>query len=269
MGEGDDLLAKKKEFFEAFFKKGAEFAEELLRENEKLRFRLIKVEADLAETHAVAPTGATLKELAEKIHAMEKEREALLSRFAAVETQHRAYAERFHQIERENASLASLYVATYQIHSGTGPEEVVRTVIEVLVNFVGAKSFAIFILDEEPRLLRPIAAEGMESPAAVPLGEGTIGKVGDGGQAHFADLGPAENEPRIVVPLRWQDRVVGVVAIWEFLSQKTELLDVDYELFHLLGAHAASALAAACLAAEAGGAPPLRYQTLAGLLGKP
>jgi nitrate/nitrite-specific signal transduction histidine kinase len=266
MGEGDDLLAKKKEFFEQFFKKGAEFAEELLRENEKLRFRLIKVEADLAETQTATPTAATLKELAQRIHT--KEREALLSRFQAVETQNRAYAERFHQIERENASLASLYVATYQIHSGTGPQEVVRTVVEVLVNFVGAKSFAIFILDEEPRLLRPVAAEGMEPPPAVPLGEGIIGRVGDGGQAHFADLGPAESDPCIVVPLRWQDRVVGVVAIWEFLVQKTELLDVDYELFHLLGAHAASALAAACLAAEAGGAP-LRYETLAGLLGKP
>jgi len=232
MGEGDDLLAKKKEFFEAFFKKGAEFAEELLGENEKLRVHLTQIQTDLAERN-------------------------------------RVYSERFHQIERENASLASLYVATYQIHSGTDPQDVLRTVLEILVNFVGAKTFSILLLDEETRLLRPVAAEGMESPAAVPLGEGIVGKVGDGGQAHFADLGPAGVEPRIVVPLRRQDRVVGVVAIWEFLSQKTELLDVDYELFHLLGTHAASALAAACLAAEAGGAPPLRYETLAGRLGKP
>ena len=39
MSEGssgsDDLVAKQKEFLEAFFKKGAEFTEELLRENEK------------------------------------------------------------------------------------------------------------------------------------------------------------------------------------------------------------------------------------------
>jgi len=198
-----------------------------LGENEKLRLHLNRIEADLAEKN-------------------------------------RNYAERFHQIERENASLASLYVATYQIHSGSGPGEVLRTVLEILVNFVGAKTFSVFILDEETRLLRPIATEGMPPPAPVPLGEGRIGRVCESGQGSFDG-----DAPRIAVPLLWKQRVVGVVAIWELLSQKTELLDVDYELFHLLGAHAASALAAACLAAEAGGAPPLRYGTLAGQLGKP
>jgi nitrate/nitrite-specific signal transduction histidine kinase len=207
-----------------------------------------------------------LKELVEKIHSLEQERAKLLSRFSEVETESREYAARFHQIERENASLASLYVATYQIHSTFVPRQVLRTMLEILVNFVGAKTFVVYVLDDEPRLLRPVAAEGMPGPGAVVLGDGIIGRVGDSGQGHFSDVGPAGRDPRICVPLRLKDRVVGVVAIWDFLAQKTELIDVDYELFNLLGAHAASALEAACLAEAAGGAPPLRYETLAGLI---
>ncbi len=173
---------------------------------------------------------------------------------------------KIHQVERENASLASLYVATYQIHATFEPRQVLRTMHEILVNFVGAKTFAVYVLDDEPRLLRPVTVEGMEGTGAVPLGEGIIGRVGDGGRSHYSEVGPAGLDPRICIPLRLKDCVVGVVAIWDFLTQKTELVDVDFELFDLLGAHAASALEAACLAAEAGGTPPLRYETLAGLL---
>ena len=37
-------------------------------------------------------------------------------------------------------------------------------------------------------------------------------------------------------------------VVWEFLQQKTELQDVDHELFNLLAAHAATAIYSAQLA---------------------
>jgi GAF domain-containing protein len=169
------------------------------------------------------------------------------------------------ELLRENDKLRALYVATYQMHSAFDPGEVLRTLLEILVNFVGAKTFAVYVLDDEPRLLRPVCAEGMALPGAVALGDGIIGRVGATGESHLADVGPAGPEPRICIPLRLADRVAGVVAIWDFLVQKTGLLEVDFELFHLLAAHAASALEAACRAAETGRSP-LRYETLAGLL---
>jgi nitrate/nitrite-specific signal transduction histidine kinase len=270
-GGGDDLIAKQKEFLAAFFKKGAEFTEELLRENEKLRFRVVQLEEQIASSARSIPTPATLRELVEKIHNLEQEREQLLTRYASVEAENRQYEQRFHQIERENHNLASLYVAAYQIHSTFALREVVQTIVEILLNFVGAKSFAILVLDDDRGAFRTIAVEGMDR-AEVPdvkLGQGVIGKVAETGQPQFAgDIRPAAHlgEPQICVPLRMKDKVVGALAIWDFLIQKTELVEVDYEIFNLLGAHAASALEAARLAAGAGEGPRLRFAALQGLL---
>ena len=41
-----DLVESKREFIETFFKRGAEFTEELMRENEKLRFRVVQLEEE-------------------------------------------------------------------------------------------------------------------------------------------------------------------------------------------------------------------------------
>ncbi|HVJ22247.1 MAG TPA: hypothetical protein VM686_42870, partial [Polyangiaceae bacterium] len=48
-----------------------------------------------------------------------------------------------------------------------------------------------------------------------------------------------------------EDRVVGVIAIFSTLTQKTRFDAVDFELFKLLGQHAAAALVCASLFAQA------------------
>ena len=79
-----DLVESKREFIETFFKRGAEFTEELMRENEKLRFRVVQLEE---ERRALAPprsrrrpaAGAgALRELVSRIEQLEREREPLL-----------------------------------------------------------------------------------------------------------------------------------------------------------------------------------------------
>lgn len=274
-GGGDDppdLVTRQKEFLDAFFKKGAEFTEELLRENEKLRFRVAKLEEQIASSARAIPTPATLKELVEKIHSLEQEREQLLLRFSSVEAENRDFVQRYQQIERENNNLASLYVASYQLHSTLDLRDVLQIVVEIVLNFIGARTFAVMLLDDESRELRAVAVEGAakEAVPARKLGAGVVGQVAESGEPRFQKMAlhadPARDEPAICVPLRFRDRVVGVIAVWEFLQQKTELADVDYEIFNLLGAHAASALEAARLAAEAGDAPRLRFAAFAGLL---
>jgi hypothetical protein len=70
-----------------------------------------------------------------------------------------------------------------------------------------------------------------------------------------ADLSKLDR-PVILVPLHIGSRVVGAIVIWDLLQQKTALQDVDYELFNLLGSHAAAALQGAKLTAELEGRPP-------------
>ena len=77
-----DLAASKKEFIETFFKRGAEFTEELMRENEKLRYRVVQLEEERRILVARGdPTpgseGRTLRELVARIESLESERAAL------------------------------------------------------------------------------------------------------------------------------------------------------------------------------------------------
>ena len=219
MSEGssgsDDLVAKQKEFLEAFFKKGAEFTEELLRENEKLRFRVVQLEEQVAASTRAIPTPATLKELVERIHALEQEREVILRRFAGIEEENRQYEQRYHQIERENNNLASLYVAAYQLHSTFELREVLQTIAEILLNFIGAKTFAVMLIDSESKELRAVVTEGVAKTDVKPqtVGEGSIGSVAASGQARYAQRGGFTAghgaDPIVVVPLRFKDRAVG------------------------------------------------------------
>ncbi len=204
--------------------------------------------------HASGP----LRELVTRIEQLESEREQLLARFKDVEAENHDFEHRSKEIERENNNLANLYVASYQLHSTLDLREVTQIILEILLNFVGAKTFAILLLDEEANILRPLASEGVprgEVPV-VKAGEGIIGGVVKTGEP-LVDGAPHKgsrnlDRPVIVSPLRIKERVVGAIVIWEFLQQKTELQDVDFELFNLLAAHAAFALQGAKLAHELG-----------------
>ncbi len=259
--------ASKREFIETFFKRGAEFTEELMRENERLRFRVVQLEE---ERRALLSRGdptpgtaqSTLRELVARIESLESERHALLERYAGVERASADFSTRYHDIERENNNLANLYVASYQLHSTMDLREVTQIILEILLNFVGAKTVAIQLVDDDKRRLRTLAAEGVDR-AKIPetaLDEGRVGHAIATGQPFYDEerlrVRPDLAQPGIVVPLKIRERVVGAIVIWDLLVQKTALADVDYELFNLLGAHAAAALIGAKLNAELNGRPP-------------
>ena len=172
-----------------------------------------------------------------RIEELLKENEKLRLRVAELENQLEAHE-----------SLASLYVAAYQLHATFELHEVVQIVVEILINLVGAKTFAIFLYDGERRRFRPVAAEGAVRAELAERGEvssePTYGRTASG-------VDPRRDEPPICIPLRIRDQVVGMIAIWELLRQKPGLAEVDFEIFNLLGSHAASALEAARLRAEA------------------
>src|SRR4051794_34180060 len=143
--EASDLQTSKREFIETFFKRGAEFTEELMRENEKLRFRVAQLEEErraLTSSPAAAdkPGAGALRELVARIETLEHEREQLMSRFSGVEKMNHDFSDRYHDIERENNNLANLYVASFQLHSTLDLRELTQIILEILLNFVGAKT---------------------------------------------------------------------------------------------------------------------------------
>jgi cell division protein FtsB len=263
--ERDDvgLLAKRREFLDTYFRKGAEFAQELLHDNERLRFRIAQLEEELATARPASPSSAAIRELLERIERLEAEREALASRFREVEDLNRDFEARYGEIERENNDLANLYIASSQLNAALEPADILATVIEVVLNFVGAKVFAVLWRGDEGAF-EALAAEGID-PAAVPrlgLGDGPVAEALRTGRVWAEPevrRGPVDlAHPVVCVPLTLRHEIAGAIVIWGFLAQKEALANVDFELFKLLGLQVAPALKAArlCGAPEDGGAHP-------------
>jgi hypothetical protein len=247
---GDGLFTRAEEVL-SLFRRGAEFTQELLRENERLRAELARLEE---QQLAAADEGAWEKlrgELLVRIESLEGERRDMLELLQAVEAENRQFTDRYLEIEEENNHLASLYVASFQLHSTLDLSEVLQIVIEIVINLIGAEVFAIYVLDERTGVLAPVAAEGGE-PHDFPtceLGRGAVGGAVARGETRCAEAG-AGQEPLVVIPLRVQERPLGAIAIHRLLRQKDGFTALDRELFTLLAGHAATAIFAARLYAH-------------------
>jgi hypothetical protein len=251
----EELLAARREFLQ-IFKRGAEFTEELLKENERLRFRVAELE--LRGTQPGGRDDQLVRELMEKVQRLESERHDLVRRFQEVEAENKDFASRYVEIENENNNLLNIYVASYQLHSTLDFQEVLQTIVEIVLNFVGAERFCIGLVEEKTLEFKPLVAEGVprEQFNGLSATGGVIGKVIASGEPHF--VGDVEDgsgrfdaaSPKVCIPLKIKERVLGVILIYGFLSQKKRLAHVDYELFTLLAGHAATAIFSAKLYTE-------------------
>jgi putative methionine-R-sulfoxide reductase with GAF domain len=246
----DDPTKKGQDFFQIFLK-AKEFTEELLKENERLRFKIARLES----TPGGAVAGAEDKalELHAKIRELEERLAEMEARYRKVEEENKEFADRYIEIEEQNNNLANLYVASYQLHSTLDYKEVIRIVQEIVINLIGAEAFHLFMVSEKTQSLELESSEGQSAPvASIKLGEGVIGKSGQSGENFFSD-NVAHREPTpfeqpiAVIPLKIKETVIGVISINKLLVQKTSFTTMDYELFTLLAGHAATAIFSAKL----------------------
>lgn len=243
--EKDASLSNKADEFLQVFRKGEEFTKELLRENEKLRFRVAQLEDSIQRSG----DEARIKLYEDQIRLMEGELNSLRERFLQVEQENKDFINKYIEVEEENNNLANLYVASYQLHSTLDFSEVLRIVLEIIINLIGAEKFAVLLIDDKTNELVPVSTEGMaiaEAPR-VKIGDGLIGTVAKEGESFFADnmAGIAGFDPLgpiVCIPLKIKEHVIGVIAIYKLLTQKEQFNNVDYELFNLLAGHAATAI---------------------------
>lgn len=255
-----ELDQKREQFLQTFFQKGAQFATDLLQENERLRYREAELAAELEALKRSLSSESGVRELLQRLHDAEREKHELLERFQHAQAVTRQYNERYQEIERELNDLASLYVASYQLHSTLDVRSVVRHIREMLHQLVGAQVFAVYFADETTRALGPIVTHGVEGAALpkVAAGEGHIGRAFTTGETTVAAsiIDTTDYDaPLACIPLRVEERVVGVIAVFRLLPQKRRFEPLDFELFKLLGAHAATALVGARLYARIAGKP--------------
>jgi transcriptional regulator with GAF, ATPase, and Fis domain len=165
-----------------------------------------------------------------------------------VEEENQSFANRYVEIEEENNMLANLYIASYQLHSTLDFKEVLQTILEIVINLIGAEEFGVLLLDEKTNRLEPVASEGIETTElpSVMVGSGVIGEAVKSGENYFIDSLEGYQrdvqKPIVCIPLKIKEHVIGVIAIYKLLVQKDEFTNVDYELFTLLAGHAATAI---------------------------
>lgn len=229
------------------FKKGAEFTQDLLKENERLRFRVLELENSLEGRPAHDEADKSLA-LITRIKELEQEKQDILNRIRKVEDENQDFANRYIEIELENNNLANLYIASYQLHSTLDFKEVLQIIMEIVINLIGAEEFALMLLDEKTGVLSAVACEGLdrEDVPSVSIGSGIIGQALQSGESYFAeDIETYQKNilvPMVCVPLKIKEHVIGVLAIYKLLVQKEKFAQVDYELFTLLAGHAATAI---------------------------
>jgi transcriptional regulator with GAF, ATPase, and Fis domain len=246
-----NLFGRGEEFL-SLFKRGAEFTKELLRENERLRARIMDVE-ETQESAARNPEDweKLRRELLLKIDNLEQEYRSVRERLRQVEEENQQFAGRYIEIEEENNNLANLYVASYQLHSTLDLEEVLKIIIEIVINLVGAEVFAVYILDENTGELGVAASEGvpMSDFPRCKLGTGAIGKALQSTEPTCWQTDRSEDleQPIVCIPLSVQSSPIGAITIYSLLQQKDGFTALDHELFSVLGGHAATALFAARL----------------------
>lgn len=229
-----DLKKRQSDFFEEYFRKGAEFTKALLAENEELRARLAELEKWARRTENTGPV---------------------------------KMAREYERIERDHNDLACLFVTQSQLDRVVEVREATTVITEVLLNFAGADRFAIFITNGigEPKPLYVYGVDRGEVAlhetitAAAGTGQTSIGKVGrrEGSEA-----------PLVAFPLQTGAGAFGAVAIWSFLPQKQEIAAIDTRLFEVVAWSGGNALETARLRGQPRSTDqPDRFKALSLLLG--
>jgi hypothetical protein len=254
----EDLKKERDAFIQQFFRKGAQFTEELLKENERLRDRLNDLEHDNSKLRAHLASDEAIRELIRKIEDLEREKQDLLGRSARAEAVKANFTQMYEEVEGELANFANLYVATAQLHSARSVRNVLRALKELLAQLLGAAAFAVYFVSDDGEHLVAIASEGVDvaDVSRVSSHQGPIGRAFTSGELVYdvaRDVSKASLEdPVALIPLHIDGRVHGVIAIFGTLTQKTEFVTIDRELFKLLGAQVAPALVNARIFTDAG-----------------
>ncbi|MEM7349663.1 MAG: GAF domain-containing protein [Acidobacteriota bacterium] len=230
------------------------YVEDLLAENEKLRRQLAANQDETCSLRRAAEQAdASARLLREELDRERQERSALRDHLAEVEDESRSFSERYVHVEQQNNDLANLYVAGYRLHGTLERSEVLAAIQEIIINLVGCEELAIFETDVESAALRLIGSFGIDAEVfgriALTPGAGIIGHVAASGEAYLmggverASRSPLDEHLSACIPLRVEDRVCGVIAMFRLLPQKEKGLGaLDLEMLDLLSAQAGTAL---------------------------
>lgn len=248
-GPGQGELNRTESSLQDFFGRGEAFVRQLIAENERLRSELSGAHPERA--HEAVPA-SVMEGLVARIAELEAECEAARNQAGSPSAEQ---AQRIEQLENENYHLASMYVAGLQFHSARSLPDVIQTITEILLNFVGIGAFTVFVLDEERHALFPLAREGgdIDTCDEIPSNDnGPITAMIHRGRPWTrGDPAYADDNAIMYLPLVSNRRLVAVLRLENFLAQKPTFEDNDYSLLSMISEHAGIAIETAWIRAHA------------------
>src|SRR3989338_11543695 len=102
MSDEKNIFTREEEFMQ-LFKKGAYFTQDLLKENERLRFKIVQLEEknNGASTSDSGSDDKRVTELNKKLQTLEQELQKLHQRHKEVEAENQDFANRYLEVQNE------------------------------------------------------------------------------------------------------------------------------------------------------------------------
>lgn len=173
----------------------------------------------------------------------QEQQDRLLDLLEAAERESRAFEEQVAEVEQQNSNLATLYAAITALHASLDLRTVVSGIEEIVINLIGSEQFAIVRADDD---LTPWSLFGVNAAQLNGLcsNSGILARAAAEGRPLIIPgaLPVDTSGVRVCVPLVAESEICGFLLIFGFLSQKTEIVPLDHELFALVGSQAGSLL---------------------------
>lgn len=242
------------EYVEKVLQGTQQFLEDTLKENERLRALTMSLE------HERLRSREQILELRETIAKLELQQIRQQQQVSDFELENRRVFEEFAHIEQQSSNLANLYVASYRLHGSVERSEVLQVIQEIIINLIGSEELGIYEVDAQTKRLNLLSSFGLEGEAYTRiLDDSPIARTARTGEMYLIEPPPNNVSAPVTsltacIPLKVNERIIGVIAIFRMLPQKPALADIDRELFGLLGSHAAMALYCSGLHAQLRGA---------------
>jgi len=199
-----------------------------------------------------------LLEVSDELERQRREQDQLRRQLSEFEHQSRSYADQFAEIEQRNLNLANLYVSSYQLHGTLDRSAVLDAIKEIMINLIGSEELAVFELGADRDTLELVTSFGIDQDRyqRVSLANDAIGKLAGTGEIYVGQPSVQDDRPQITacLPLKLDGVVMGAIVLFSLLPHKPGLQELDFELFDLLGTHAATALYCTSLHSRLAGA---------------
>jgi regulator of replication initiation timing len=197
------------------------FVEEIMRENERLRYKVFHLQQELA---GLPQAGAGRQDdVLSENQQLRRQLDEIRVRFEELNRENEDFRRRYQEVEHQNENLLNLYVSGYQLHSTLDEGTAIAIISEILLKLVGAEVFGIWLVAPQTGRMELVSVTdecGMLAGGAARLpAERWEGLRA--GEAWYAPAGGdgTSGQPLACIPLKLEDRPVGVLAIYKLLEQ--------------------------------------------------